>query len=117
MEEVHGIIDKIERDVLREMDIFLVIHIDPVEVKDKTILEKKKTVINLVRNLEPEAAIHDFRVVNGEDTEKLFFDLVVPYSYNEKDEHSLLTKLKEDVGLVYEKCKCVITIEKSYISE
>jgi cation diffusion facilitator family transporter len=117
MEEIHEVIDKIERDVLREMDIFLVIHIDPVEVKDKMVLEKKKMVINLIRELEPKAAIHDFRVVSREGTGELFFDLVVPHSYNEKNEQDLLTKVREHIGEACGEYRCIITIEKNYIAE
>ncbi|HSW35882.1 MAG TPA: cation diffusion facilitator family transporter [Candidatus Limnocylindrales bacterium] len=116
MEEIHEIIDKIERDVLREMGIFLVIHMDPVEVNDKSVLEKQNIVVKIVEELDPEATIHDFRVMNGEDSTYLVFDLVVPHSYNDNDEQILMMRITERVDIIYNKCRCVITIEKDYIA-
>lgn len=117
MEDVHETIDRIERDVLREMGIFLVIHMDPVEVNDKKVLEKKKMVVEVVGDIEPKASIHDFRVVNGKGITNLIFDLVVPHSYNEEDEQDLLKKVTEYISENYGKYQCVITIEHSYIAE
>ncbi len=117
LEEAHETIDRIERDVLREMGIFLVIHMDPIEINDQRIVEKKKAVIEVVKELEPKAAIHDFRIVNGEQHINLIFDLVVPFSYNEKREQELLLKIEEALKKIDERYQVVITIENSYIAE
>lgn len=117
MEDIHEVIDRIERDVLREMDIFLVIHMDPVEINDKRVLDRKNMVIKVVEDIEPKASIHDFRVVNGKGNTNLIFDLVVPHSYSEKDEQDLLRKVTESISKDSNKYQCVITIEHSYIAE
>ncbi len=117
LEEAHETIDRIERDVLREMGIFLVIHMDPVEVSDAKVLEKKNLVVQIAKELEPEATIHDFRIVNGENHINLIFDLVVPFSYNEKQEQELLLKIEEAIHGLDERYQTVITIENSYIAE
>lgn len=117
MEEIHETIDMIERDVLRELGIFLVIHMDPVEINNKIVQEKKNLVVKVVSTLEPKATIHDFRVVNGENLTNLIFDLVVPHSYGEKEEQELLIKVTELLRTMDERYQCVITIENSYIAE
>lgn len=117
MEEVHETIDRIERDILREFGIFIVIHMDPIEVNDKKVLEKKNMVLKIVKDIEPNATIHDFRMVNGEIITNLIFDLVVPRSYTEEDEKNLLMQITENINKMHEKYKCIITIEKSYIAE
>lgn len=117
MEKVHETIDRIERDILKELGIFIVIHMDPVEVNDKKVLEKKNMVFKIVKDIEPKATIHDFRMVNGEITTNLIFDLVVPRSYTEEDENRLLMQVTENINKMHEKYKCIITIENSYISE
>ncbi len=117
LEEIHEIIDSIERDILREKGIFIVIHMDPIEINDSKVLEKKNMVIGIVKELEPEATIHDFRVVNGESQINLIFDLVVPYSYSELQEQEMLFKVEENIRKIDSKYQCVITIENSYIAD
>lgn len=117
MEDAHEIIDSIERDILREMNIFLVIHMDPVEINDSIVLSKKEEVIQVVKRLEPQADIHDFRIVNGEAHINLIFDLMLPYSYTDKNERDLLEEIKKEVKKLEPKYECVITVENSYIAE
>jgi cation diffusion facilitator family transporter len=113
----HEIIDRIERDVFSQTGISLVVHMDPVEVSDEKILESKSTVEKVVNILEPNAAIHDFRVVSGEDRSNLIFDLVVPYSYKAKDGGVLSDKITALVSEINSKYHCVITMEYSYIAQ
>lgn len=117
LEEAHGTIDRIERDVLREMGIFLVIHMDPIEINDQKIIEKRKVVVDVIKELEPKAAIHDFRIVNGENHINLIFDLVVPFSYKEEQEQELLFKIEDALKKIDERYQIVITIENSFIAE
>lgn len=117
LEEAHETIDLIERDVLRDMGIFLVIHIDPVEVNDAKVLENRNMVIEVIKEIEPKATIHDFRMVNCENQINFFFDLVVPYSYDEKKEQELLMRIIESIQKLDEKFESVITIENSYIAD
>lgn len=117
MEEAHEIIDSIERDVLREMNIFLVIHMDPVEVNDSILLSKKDEIIHVVKLLEPQADIHDFRIVNGEAHSNLIFDLMIPYSYNKKNKSDLLKEINKEVKKIDPKYECIITIENSFIAD
>ena len=117
LEKAHEIIDKIERDVLREMGIFLVIHMDPVEVNDQKVVERKKAVNELVKKIEPKASIHDFRIVNGEQQINLIFDLVVPRTYGSEKENELLLQVIEAVRKLDSRYQCVITLETSYIEE
>lgn len=115
--KAHETIDQIERDLLTKMDIFLVIHMDPIEVNDIKVLEKKQMITDIIYNLEDKAAIHDFRVVSGEHQVNLIFDLVVPYSYTKADEQQLLLKIMEEVRKRDSKYQCVITLENSFIAE
>ncbi len=116
-EKAHETIDRIERDVLERLDIFLVIHMDPVEVNDAMILEKREMVIGIISGLEPKAAIHDFRIVKGELQINLIFDLVIPYSYKKDMEQKLLSKIVEEVRKQDSRYNCVITLENSFVAE
>ena len=80
----HDIIDDIECDVLEKMNVHFVIHYDPVVQNDAEQNEMRRTVGEIVRELNPAFSIHDFRIVRGSAQSKLVFDLGVPYSMIEK---------------------------------
>lgn len=115
-ETAHETIDLIEREVLKELKIFLVIHMDPVEVNNEVVRKLKIEVIKEVKGLEENATIHDFRMVNGEQQINLIFDLVVPHSYTEKEEEQLLADVVTAISNKDERYQCVITLEHSYIA-
>lgn len=116
-EKAHETIDQIERDALEKLDLFLVIHMDPIEVNDETVLEKKELVLKIVKELEPKATIHDFRVVNGERHINLIFDVVLPYSYSKQEEQKLLRDIEEEVKKKDSRHQCIITLDKSFVSD
>ncbi len=116
-EHAHEMIDQIERDVLERLDIFLVIHMDPIEVNDAKVLEKRGMVLGIITGLEPKATIHDFRMVNGEHQINLIFDLVIPYSYNKEEEQKLLSKIVDEIRQQDARYQCIITMENSFIAE
>lgn len=116
-EVAHVTIDKIERDVHDIMDIYLVIHMDPVEMNDIKVIEKRDIVTELVKRLDENVSIHDFRIVNGEYQTNLIFDLVIPYSYTRDEENRLLTRIMEETRKLDSRLNCMITLENSFIAE
>lgn len=115
IEVSHEIIDRIERDAAKKLGIFLVIHMDPVEMKDENVLSVKKQVKRILDALDPAVSIHDFRMVDGTDQINLIFDMVVPYEYDDKRKDELRTSLMKLLKIADERYECVITAERSYI--
>lgn len=76
---VHELVDKIERDILNEMNILLTIHMDPIDTDDENVQECKNMILEIIGNIDSALHIHDFRIVSGEMHTNLIFDLVVPY--------------------------------------
>lgn len=116
MEEAHEVIDCIERDVARDYNIFLVIHVDPIELDDQLVNQTRLSVVYIVHEIEEQATLHDFRMINGEKQINLIFDLVVPHSYSLTKEKELLVKVEKEIKMLNPKFECVITIENSYIN-
>lgn len=110
----HEIIDKIERDVKKDLNILLVIHMDPVEMRDEEVLSLREKTSRIVHALDPELNFHDFRVLKENEQRNLIFDLVIPDSYSEKDAnrvmHQLVSLLHEIDGNV----ECIITLDRSF---
>jgi len=117
MEEAHEVIDLIERDILREMGIFIVLHMDPVEVCDPNVIEIKEKVMDIVKELEPEASIHDFRLVEDDISSKVIFDMIIPYSYNKQKEKKLTENITKQINKIDSQYECIITIDKNFIAE
>lgn len=116
IETSHEIIDRIEREIRKEKGLFLVIHMDPIETKDEQVLRAKKEVEDILRELEPAAGIHDFRMVTGDRHTNLIFDMVVPHEYGELQIRGLKDKVKDKVREKNGQYDCVITAEKAFVS-
>ena len=117
IERSHEVIDRIERDANRELGIFLVIHMDPIETKNELVLKVKRQAEEVVASLDARSSIHDFRMVDGEEQINLIFDLVVPREYSESQENALMMSIMERLQELDARYQCVITVEKSYIAE
>lgn len=114
IEVSHEIIDKIERDVKKTLNILLVIHMDPVEMRDEEVLELRDKTSRIVRALDPELHFHDFRVLKENEQKNLVFDLVVPDSYTEKDANRVMHQLIALLHEMEEDVDCIITLDRSF---
>ena len=117
IEVSHEIIDRIERDAAKELGIFLVIHMDPLETEDQRVLKVRKKTEKAVEELDSRCSIHDFRMVKGEDQMNLIFDLVVPREYSEKKGDELMIRVIERMQEIDKRYQCVITLENSFVAE
>lgn len=114
IEASHEIIDRIERDAKKKLNILLVIHMDPIEMRDEEVLELRDKTSHIVHALDPELHFHDFRVLKENEKKNLVFDLVVPDSYTEKDANRVMHQL---IALLHEMEKnvdCIITLDRSF---
>ncbi len=113
----HEIIDRIERDILKEMGIFLVIHMDPIEINNEQLVATKQQVAEVVKELDSVLTIHDFRMVSGENQINLIFDLVVPASYGKERRKELCQSLRKQMHDIDARYQCVIQVENSFVAE
>lgn len=111
----HDIIDNIERDFLQDMDIHLVIHLDPIQIHDKKTQQLFHQVKKLIADLSPDYSIHDFRVVWGTTHSNLIFDVVVPFGNPESDTmvvQSIQKAVWEKLGKSF---YTVVTVDHNYV--
>ena len=114
IEVSHEIIDKIERDVKKDLNILLVIHMDPVEMRDEEVLSLREKTSRIVHALDPKLNFHDFRVLKENEQRNLIFDLVVPDSYSEKDANRVMHQLVSLLHEMDENVECIITLDRSF---
>lgn len=112
----HEIIDRIERDAVEELGIFLVVHMDPIETENEAVLEIRTQVEGALRGLDEKCSIHDFRVVDGQEQINLIFDMVVPIAYTDAEKQALREKLTAVLRETDYRYRCVITVEHSFMA-
>ena len=117
IEQSHEIIDRIEREAAKELGIFLVIHMDPVEMKDARVLMIRDQAVDILHKIDPMCSLHDFRVVHGEKQINLIFDMVIPIEYDDKRREELPKLLTERLKEVDKRYECVITVEYDYVAK
>ena len=114
--ESHEIIDRIERDAIENLGIFLVVHMDPIEIEDEHILNIQNTTVALIQEIDPACSIHDFRVVDGKHQINLIFDLVVPRDYAKEKQNEVERLLCEKLKEQDTRYEFVITVEHNFVS-
>ena len=117
IEKSHEIIDRIEREAAKKLGIFLVIHMDPVEMKDERVLGIREKAAEVLRELDPECTLHDFRVVYGEHQINLIFDMVVPIEYDEETRQRIPAQFEERLREIDPRYECVITVDYDYVAK
>ncbi len=117
IEQSHEIIDHIEREAAKELGIFLVIHMDPVEMKDTRVLGIREQAVRMMEELDPACSLHDFRVVYGEKQINLIFDMVIPIEYDEEKRNALSQHLAERLKKEDSRYECVITVDYEYVAK
>ncbi len=110
--EMHDAIDNIERDFMHDMNVHLVIHMDPIAIGDEETDRMKGEVERALLEVETDITIHDFRLVKGPTHTNVLFDVVVPYKSDltaKKVKEILSEKIQGDTTYYY-----VITVDNKY---
>jgi cation diffusion facilitator family transporter len=110
----HDLIDNIEREVARELNIHLVIHMDPLTQDDPDVLRLRDMTVQIVSDIDKSLTIHDFRVVKGVTHDNLIFDVVIPHQYAPKD-REIIEKITARIKEQEENLFPVITIDRSFV--
>jgi len=117
--ESHDMIDNIEADFLRNKDISLVVHMDPVCLSDPKTNALRETVAQIVYDLSEETghriAMHDFRVVWGVTHTNLIFDVAVSDEMSLTDTE-LSEKLSDKIEAIDKTYNAVICVDRDYHS-
>ena len=110
----HDAIDLIEKKIQEETGILMSFHIDPINMDDKETKYYYDKVKSIVRSINKDTHLHDFRIVTGDTHTNLIFDLVVPFDIKLKDEE--IIEIINN-GLKDEPIKIFIspTIENKYV--
>ncbi|MBR6681937.1 MAG: cation transporter [Clostridia bacterium] len=113
--ESHDTIDNIEFDVLKEMNVHLVIHLDPVETDNHELNVLKAAIQCIIESKDKDISMHDFRAVFGHTHTNIIFDVNVPFEFD-IDDDELCNYITKEVKKLDPKYNTVITVDRSYMN-
>ncbi len=111
----HEQIDLCEKLVGEQLDILLVIHMDPIDINNATVNRTKNQLSDAIKVIHDKMTIHDFRMTPISDMRtNLIFDVVVPsdLKLSKNELHKKITVIAKLINPTFE---CVITFDNDYI--
>ena len=111
---LHDAIDSAEMELHECLGCEAVIHMDPVNLKDPEMKEKRAATEALVKEIDSRLTIHDFRLVHGGGVTKILFDVVVPFEMKMPEEE-LKARIQDSVSRTMENCAALINVDHSYV--
>lgn len=116
---IHSQIDKAEKEISDKLNIFAVIHMDPVNTDSKEIASAREEVESILKSFPEISSIHDFRVVGEGKNKNLIFDAVVPFrvKISKEGEELLKQRVANQIKKVHPGYNAIITIDRNYTSE
>lgn len=112
--ELHDVIDRAERELKEKLGCEAVIHMDPIEMDNEAVGVMRSEVAALVKEVDREITIHDFRMVKGPTHTNLIFDAVVPYQFKMTDQE-VTEEIEKRVRKRWSNFYAVVSIDHSYI--
>lgn len=82
---IHDVIDRIELELRGTFHCEATIHMDPIDVDNKAVQHMYERVYGVIRTIDPQMNIHDFRMVVSPSHTNLIFDVVVPHGFRLND--------------------------------
>lgn len=111
--EIHEAIDHIEKELTERLGCEAVIHMDPIATSDEAVKQAREKVAKLVLEIDPDATIHDFRMVQGDKNSNLIFDMALPIESPIEDDEAK-RRIEQLVSTRMPHCQAVVHIDKAY---
>ena len=115
---IHDIIDTAEREISEKLNIYLVIHMDPMCIHDEKVKDVKRDVQKTLMKFNCIKSMHDFRITEGENKINIIFDIEVDahnHDINTNDkEEKLKNHITEEIRKLNPLYDCVITVDKFF---
>ncbi|MBQ2933020.1 MAG: cation transporter [Clostridia bacterium] len=113
----HEKIDLCEKLIQEKFGVNLVIHMDPIDTNDETVTAAKQTMVDVIKSIDENLTLHDFRMTPAGDTRtNLIFDVVVPpqINFTEKELNDAICQKAHEANKTY---VCVITFDQDFTGQ
>lgn len=116
-QEAHDIVDDIEKKVLEDCGINLLIHLDPVDVEDKRLKELMVCIKSFENKFSDLIQIHDCRIIDASSETKVVFDLMVSYKCSKIEENILKYEISRKIRKINPNYIVLPQVEKGNIGD
>ena len=110
---VHEVVDLIEREIEEKLHILMTIHMDPVEVDNAAVNHYRHMAEQVIAELHQNLSLHDFRLVSGENTNRLIFDILVPFDCTYTNDE-LLDMISGELSRMDKTCQVSLTFDRDF---
>lgn len=112
---IHEVIDQAEREISRELNIPICIHMDPILTHDEKTETARAQMAEYLAALNPPLHLHDFRRVPGDKNINLIFDVVLPAEV--RDTAAIRDGINAHARTLDARYRCVVHFDRDYFSQ
>lgn len=112
---IHEVIDRAEREISRELNIPICIHMDPILTHDEKTEIARAQMAEYLAGLNPPLHLHDFRRVPGDKNINLVFDVVLPTQAREVA--AIRDGINAHARTLDARYRCVVHFDRDYFAQ
>ena len=111
--DIHNIIDTAEREIWEKLNVYLVVHMDPVCVDTDEIIRAREFVEKILKTYPMIKSFHDFRITGEDDYKNILFDIVVDPAAisSNKSKKDIALSIQNDIRKTFPCYNCIITVD------
>lgn len=113
---IHERVDAAEKKILKNLNVDITLHMDPVALNDKKYINYKNLAEKIIQKYDKDFRFHDFKTIKKQNENVVFvFDLVLPFEQKKYDSEKIKKDLEELFKKEDEKISLDINVEHSYV--
>jgi len=112
--ELHELIDLVERETARELNLALTIHMDPVNQDSEEYQKNKQEIGQITGRFTEIVSFHDLRIIGQGERENIIFDIVVKPGLGSEREAELVKQITSAVQKLHPHYGCIIGVDRQY---
>jgi len=109
----HDAIDNLENRLMEQLGCHAVIHMDPLAVDDRVLMQTSERLKQLAREVDPSLSVHDVRLVQGPTHVNLIFDLLL--RSDQLTEAQAEADVRTAIARAMPGYRAVMHVERSYL--
>lgn len=110
----HEIIDEAERKIAKDLNVYIVIHTDPININCPVTNVLKEQIETYLTEYPQVLSIHDFRVVEDKNQDSILFDAVVGDKLKDEEILTLKKEIKYTLKKELPQYAFIITFERQH---
>ncbi|MCX7695919.1 MAG: cation-efflux pump [Caloramator sp.] len=112
--EAHELIDKIENEVSKKLNIVLILHMDPVVLDNEELEIIRFKIKDMLSKYKYVLDVHDIRLVDGKHKKNIIFDVVFSNEIKQKDISKKAHEIINDLHKILPNYEIIIHVDNMY---